>query len=80
MFTLNIVGLALTPDTGEIARHTSAADPAAVLEWVRRFEPPVKVVHNCGPTGFLLARYLQAAGISCVVAASLKLLRAPEDQ
>src|SRR4051812_22917852 len=34
---VNIVGLALTPDTGEITKHTMAADPAAVLEWVRRF-------------------------------------------
>lgn len=77
---VNIVGLALTPDTGEIARHTMAADPAAVLEWVRRFEPPVKVVYESGPTGFLLARSLQAAGINCVVAASSKLLRAPGDR
>lgn len=56
------------------------ADPAMVLEWVRRFEPPVKVVYESGPTGFTLARHLRAAGINCVVAASSKLLRAPGDR
>ncbi|MCI0144093.1 hypothetical protein KNN17_21290 [Arthrobacter bambusae] len=33
-----------------------------------RFEAPVTVVHESGPTGFVLVRYLQAAGINCVVA------------
>jgi transposase len=62
---VNVVGHALNPGTGEISRHTMAADPAVVLEWVRRFEPPVKVVYESGPTGFVLARYLRAAGINC---------------
>jgi len=77
---VNIVAHALNPDTGEIKGHSMAADPAVVLEWVRRFEPPVKVVYESGPTGFVLARQLQAAGITCVVAASSKLLRAPGDR
>ena len=77
---VNVVGHALNPATGEISNHTMAADPAMVLEWVRRFEPPVKVVYESGPTGFVLARYLQAAGINCVVTASSKLLRAPGDR
>ncbi|MCB5291414.1 hypothetical protein [Arthrobacter sp. SO3] len=77
---VNVVGHALNPDTGEISTHTMAADPAMVLEWIRRFEPPVKVVYESGPTGFVLARYLRAVGISCVVAASSKLLRAPGDR
>jgi transposase len=77
---VNVVGHALNPGTGEIVRHTMGVDPAVVLEWVRRFEPPVKVVYESGPTGFSLARYLQEAGINCVVAASSKLLRAPGDR
>jgi transposase len=77
---VNVVGHALNPVTGEISHHTMAADPALVLEWVRRFEPPIKVVYESGPTGFVLARYLRAAGINCVVAASSKLLRAPGDR
>jgi transposase len=77
---VNVVGHALNPATGEISGHTMVSDPAVVLEWVRRFEPPVKVVYESGPTGFVLARYLRAAGINCVVAASSKLLRAPGDR
>lgn len=77
---VNVVGHALNPATGETNNHTMAADPAMVLEWVRQFEPPVKAVYESGPTAFVLARYLQAAGISCVVAASSKLLRAPGDR
>ena len=42
--------------------------------------PPVTVVYESGPTGFVLARYLRAAGIRCVVAASSRLLRAPGDR
>ena len=76
---VNVVGHALNPGTGEISCHTTAADPALVLEWIRRLEPPVKVVYESGPTGFGLARYLRAAGINCVIAASSKLLRAPGD-
>jgi transposase len=53
------------------------ADPAVVvLEWTCRFAPPVKV-YESGPTTFVLARYLRAAGINCVAAASSKLLHAP---
>lgn len=76
---VNAVGHALNPDTGEIHSKTMAADPAMVLEWIRRFEPLVKVVYESGPTGFVLARYLRAAGVNCVVAASSKLLGAPGD-
>ncbi|MEV8151035.1 IS110 family transposase [Arthrobacter sp. NPDC080073] len=77
---VNVVGHALSAGTGEITQHTMAADPAVVLEWVRRFVPPVKVVYESGPTGFVLARHLRAAGINCVVAASSKLLHAPGDR
>ncbi|MGX1159116.1 transposase [Arthrobacter sp. SLBN-100] len=77
---VNVVGHALNPATGEISTHTMAADPAMVLEWIHRFEPPVKVVYESGPTGFVLARYLRAAGIDCVITASSKLLRAPGDR
>lgn len=57
-----------------------AADPATVLDWMRRFEAPVKAVYESGPTGYVLARLLREAGIDCVVAASSKLLRAPGDK
>ena len=77
---VNVVGHALNPGTGEISNHTMAGEPSMVLEWIRRFAPPVTVVYESGPTGFVLARYLRTGGINCVVAASSKLLRAPGDR
>ena len=76
----DIVACALVPETGEIVRETMASDPVAVLEWTRRFTPPVKAVYESGPTGYVLARSLRAGGVDCVVAASSKLLRAPGDR
>jgi transposase len=76
----SVVGCALNPDTGELVRLSMDSDPAAVLDWIRRFEPPVKAVYESGPTGYVLARYLREAGIDCVIAASSKLLRAPGDK
>jgi transposase len=77
---VSVVGCALNPDTGELVRMAMDSDPVVVLDWVRRFEPPVKVVYESGPTGYVLARHLREAGVDCVVAASSKLLRAPGDR
>lgn len=52
---VNVVGHALNPATGEISNHTMAADPAVVLEWVRRFEPPLRVRPDRIRPGPLLA-------------------------
>jgi transposase len=77
---VSVVACALSPDTGELVQAKMDSDPMVVLEWIRRCEPPVKVVYESGPTGYVLARYLREAGIECVVAASSKLLRAPGDK
>jgi transposase len=76
----SVVGCALVPETGELVQAKMDSDPAVVLEWIRRFQPPMKAVYESGPTGYVLARYLRAAGIDCLVAASSKLLRAPGDK
>ncbi|WP_427017058.1 IS110 family transposase [Pseudarthrobacter sp. P1] len=77
---VSVAGCALAPDTGELVQAQIHSDPAVVLEWIRRFAPPVKAVYESGPTGYVLARFLREAGIDCVVAASSKLLRAPGDK
>ena len=76
----SVVGCALNPGTGELVKMQMDSDPTVVLEWIHRFEPPVKAVYESGPTGYVLARFLREAGIDCVVAASSKLLRAPGDR
>jgi transposase len=47
---------------------------------VRALPPPVTVAYEAGPTGFGLARALDAAGVRCVVAAPSKIERPPADR
>jgi transposase len=65
----------LDVQTGEVltARLTPAHEQ--VIDWLRSLPGPVRVTYEAGPTGFGLARALQAAGIECVVAAPSRLLR-----
>jgi transposase len=58
----------LTPDYQEI------------LEWLRWLPGRVVVAYEAGPTGFGLARFLIAAGITCLVAAPSKLQRPAGDR
>jgi transposase len=51
-----------------------------VVGWLRSLPGPVKVTYEAGPTGFGLARALQAAGIDCLVAAPSRLLRPSGDR
>ena len=51
-----------------------------MIGWLRSLPGPVKVTYEAGPTGFGLARALEAAGIDCVVAAPSRLLRPSGDR
>jgi transposase len=51
-----------------------------VIGWLRSLPTPVKATYEAGPTGFGLARALQAAGIDCLVAAPSRLLRPSGDR
>ena len=46
-----------------------------VVEFCAGLPGPVRVTYEAGPTGFGLARALEAAGIGCVVAAAGKIER-----
>jgi transposase len=71
----SVVGRGLDVHTGEVltARLTLAHED--VIGWLRSLPGPVKATYEAGPTGFGLARALEAAGIDCVVAAPSRLLR-----
>jgi transposase len=51
-----------------------------VLAWIRSLPGPVAVTYEAGPTGFGLARFLDAAGLRCLVAAPSKLQRPSGDR
>ena len=42
---VSVVGCALNPETGELVHAKMDSDPAVVLEWIRRCDPPVKAVY-----------------------------------
>lgn len=75
----SVAAAALDPASGEIVEKTLTDGDEAVAEWVAGFGPDVQATYEAGPTGYGLARRLNQAGITCVVAAPSKLLRAPGD-
>jgi transposase len=66
--------------TGEVLRAKLTPSHDDVIGWLRSLPGPVKATYEAGPTGFGLARALEAAGIECVVAAPSRLLRPSGDR
>ena len=54
--------------TGELRSQRVAPQVELIVAWARGLPAPVRVAYEAGPTGFGLARALEAAGVSCVVA------------
>jgi transposase len=71
----SVVGCGLDVQTGEVLRTRLTPAHEQVIDWLRALPGPVRVTYEAGPTGFGLARALEAAGIDCVVAAPSRLLR-----
>lgn len=61
--------------TGEFFKERLVPSNEVVIDWLRGLPGPVAVAYEAGPTGFGLARALDAAGIRCQVAAPSKLNR-----
>lgn len=76
----SVVGAAIDTETGELVSRRLGPEPAGVIWWLRSLSGPVAVTYEAGPTGYVLARALLAAGFSCVVAAPSKIRRAPGDR
>jgi transposase len=71
----SVVGCGLDEQTGEVLRARLTPAHEDVIGWLHSLPGPVKVTYEAGPTGFGLARALEAAEIACVVAAPSRLLR-----
>ena len=76
----SVVAGVLDVATGELWSRRLPAATEAVLGWVGSLPGPVAVAYEAGPTGFGLARALQAAGVGWVVVAPSKLERRPGDR
>jgi transposase len=76
----SVVACALDGDTGEVFQRRLTPDHGEIVAWLGDLPGPVAVAYEAGPTGFVLARALAAAGISCEVAAPSKLIRPSGDR
>ena len=66
--------------SGEMSVHRLAGRTNEVAAFCAALPAPVRVAYEAGPTGFALARTLEAAGIACVVAAPGKIERPTQDR
>ena len=76
----SVVGCAIDEATGEVVHKRFGYELAQVIDWVKSLPGPQSVTYEAGPTGFGLARLLEASGIACVVAAPSKLQRPSGDR
>jgi transposase len=74
--------LAVTTDaeTGELRSQRLPGDTAKVVEFCCSLPGPTRVAYEAGPTGYGLARALEAVGVGCVVAAPGKIERPSGDR
>lgn len=71
----SISAAAIDTTTGEFFKERLVPSNEVVIDWLRGLPGPVAVAYEAGPTGFGLARALDAAGFRCQVAAPSKLNR-----
>jgi len=76
----SVVACALDGETGEVFERRLTPDHGEIVAWLNDLPGPVAAVYESGPTGFVLARSISAAGIRCSVAASSKLQRPAGDR
>src|SRR3954453_15442884 len=74
--------LAATMDSrsGELVVRRLPGATSEVVAFCAGLPGPVRVAYEAGPTGVGLARALEAAGVSCVVAAPGKIERPATDR
>ena len=76
----SVFAVTMDAETGELRSQRLSGDRARVVEFCSSLTAPACVAYEAGPTGYGLARALQAAGVGCVVAAPGKIERAAGDR
>jgi transposase len=75
-----VVAVTVDGESGELSVHRLAGETGKVVAFCVALPGPTRVAYEAGPTGFGLARALQAAQIACVVAAPGKIERPAQDR
>jgi len=76
----SVVACGLDGETGELFERRLTPDHGDIVAWLGDLPGPVAATYEAGPTGFVLARSINAAGIRCSVAAPSKLQRPVGDR
>jgi transposase len=76
----SVMACGLDRETGEVFEQRLTPSHDEIAAWIWSLPGPLAAVYEAGPTGFGLARSLQAAGIDCEVAAPSKLMRPAGDR
>ena len=76
----SVVACGLDGESGELFERRLTPDHGEILAWLSDLPGPVAATYEAGPTGFVLARSINAAGIRCSVAAPSKLQRPVGDR
>jgi transposase len=76
----SVLAVTMNAETGELRSTRLAGETAKVVEFCGGLPGPTRVAYEAGPTGYGLARALQAAGVGCVVAAPGKIERPAQDK
>lgn len=80
MHARSVVACGLDRETGEVFEQRLTPNHEEIAAWIQSLPGPAAAVYEAGPTGFGLARSLEAAGIVCEVAAPSKLIRPSGDR
>jgi len=67
-------------ESGELRRQRLSGRVSEVCDFVAALEGPVRATYEAGPTGFALARQLEAVGVDCLVCAPGLIPRGPTDR
>jgi transposase len=78
--TAKVVAVLVDGESGELRARRLSGETAEVVAFCAGLPGPTRVAYEAGPTGFGLARALEAAGVGCVVAAPGKIERAATDR
>ena len=75
-----VIAVTVDGESGELGSRRLSGKTSEVVEFCASLPGPTWVAYEAGPTGYSLARALQAAGVGCVVAAPGKIERPAQDR
>jgi len=76
----SVLAATVDSESGELVTRRLPGRTSDVVAFCAGLPGPVRVAYEAGPTGFGLARALEAAGVGCVIAAPGKIERPSSDR